>query len=74
MNDFETVLSQSDRAHLAAASREPQVYAALLRHLVEVQASARALSRWETKTPAASSLAATLPKPRAAQGAAVRND
>jgi hypothetical protein len=73
MNNFETVPSRSDRAHLAAASCEPQVQAALLRHLAEVQASARALSKWESKTPAGP-LGVVVPKPRAAQGAALRND
>ena len=73
MNHFETVPSHSDRAHLDAASREPEMHAALLRHLIEVQASAQALSKWETRAAAPAPLAATLPKPRSAR-ASVRND
>ena len=70
MNEFEIVQgfvpSQNDRDHLAAASREPAAHAALLRHLAEVEASAQALRKWESKTSAVPACSPVVPKPRAA--------
>jgi hypothetical protein len=78
MKEFETVQgfvpSRNDCAHLAAASREPAVHAALLRHLSEVEASTQALLKWETKTSSVPACSPLMPKPRAAHRTSVPND